>query len=63
MIPLHTIGGVGIADAGLATLLAWLGVPLASAAGATLVLRAVVLLVPMMFWLLVMLLTRKSASP
>ena len=57
VIPLHSVGGIGITDAGLAALLVFLGVGLPTAAAASLLMRAVVLVVPPVFWALVMLLT------
>lgn len=50
VIPLHSVGGIGITDAGLAALLVFLGVGLPTAAAASLLIRAVVLVVPPVFW-------------
>lgn len=57
IIPLHSVGGVGITDAGLTALLSSLGQPLPMAAGAALVLRIAIICAPPLFWVMVMTVT------
>lgn len=54
IIPLQTIGGIGIGEAGLTLLLATAGIATPSAAGASLLIRVVILAFPFIFWGLVM---------
>ena len=54
IIPLQTIGGIGVGEAGLALLLIGMGLPAGIAAGASLMVRFVVLTFPVMFWVMVM---------
>lgn len=54
IIPLQTIGGIGIGEAGLALLLTGTGLTAAMAASASLMIRFVVLLFPFIFWVMVM---------
>ncbi len=53
IIPLQTIGGIGVNDAGLMLLLAGMGLPSSVAAGASLMIRFVVVIFPIIFWLMV----------
>lgn len=54
VIPVQTIGGIGVSEAGLAGLLVLLGKPLALAAGASILIRVALVLTPFLFWLLVL---------
>lgn len=54
IIPLQTIGGIGVGEAGLALLLVGMGLPAGIAAGASLIVRFVILTFPFMFWVMVM---------
>lgn len=54
IIPLQTIGGLGVGEAGLALLLAGMGVGTSMAAAASLMVRSVLILFPFVFWALVM---------
>jgi uncharacterized membrane protein YbhN (UPF0104 family) len=57
-IPLQTIGGIGIGEVTFTAALGWYGVDLASAAAAALVLRAVLIVAPLLFWAVVMVIER-----
>lgn len=57
VVPLQTIGGIGIGEAGLAGLLVLQGQTVATAASAAILVRAVLLIAPPLFWLWVRLLT------
>lgn len=54
IIPLQTIGGLGVGEAGLALILAGMGITASMAAGASLLIRFVIILFPFIFWVLVM---------
>ena len=54
IIPLQTIGGIGVGEAGLALLLAGMGLTASMAAGASLMIRFVILIFPFIFWVMVM---------
>lgn len=54
VIPLQTIGGIGVGEAGLALLLIGAGLSKSIAAGASLMIRFVILLFPFIFWVMVM---------
>lgn len=54
IIPLQTIGGIGVGEAGLALLLVGMGLSKSVAAGASLMIRFVVLIFPFIFWVMVM---------
>ncbi len=54
IIPLQTIGGIGIGEAGLTLLLIKMGITISMAAGASLMIRFVILIFPFIFWGLVM---------
>lgn len=54
IIPLQTIGGIGVGEAGLALLLASMGLTASMAAGASLMIRLVILIFPFIFWVMVM---------
>lgn len=54
IIPLQTIGGIGVGEAGLALILAGMGITASIAAGASLLIRFVILVFPFIFWLIVM---------
>jgi uncharacterized protein (TIRG00374 family) len=49
-VPLHTIGGIGLVEAGLAGALRLVGVSTADAVGVAVVARAVLLAVPVVLW-------------
>lgn len=53
-VPLQTIGGIGIGEAGLSLLFAAAGIAMPVAAGASLMIRFVILVFPFIFWVLVM---------
>ena len=53
VVPLQTVGGIGLGEAGLMGLLAAFGVPLAAAAAVALVTRMVVIVAALAFWVLV----------
>lgn len=55
IIPLHTIGGLGVGEAGLAAILMAAGLPLGIAAAVSLLVRCVLIIFPAMFFLLVLL--------
>ncbi len=55
IIPLQTIGGFGISEAGLTSLLVLTGMSLTLAASATIIVRLIIILVPFLFWFIVML--------
>ena len=54
IIPLQTIGGIGVGEAGLALLLIGMGLTASMAAGASLMIRFVILIFPFIFWAMVM---------
>ncbi|GJL85505.1 MAG: hypothetical protein DHS20C02_12800 [Micavibrio sp.] len=54
IIPLQTIGGIGVGEAGLTLLLVSAGMATSIAAGASLMIRFVILIFPFIFWGLVM---------
>ena len=54
IIPIQTIGGFGVAEAGLAGLLILSGLSLPIAAGVSVLVRVVLIAAPFLFWLLVM---------
>ncbi len=54
IIPLQTIGGIGVGEAGLAVLFVAMGLTVSLAAGASLLIRFVILLFPLLFWVMVM---------
>lgn len=54
IIPLQTIGGIGIGEAGLTALLAAIGIDVSEAAAASLMVRFVILIFPFIFWVGVM---------
>ena len=54
IIPLQTIGGIGVGEAGLALLLVGMGLSKSVAAGASLMIRFVILVFPFIFWVMVM---------
>ena len=54
IIPIQTIGGLGVGEAGLALILAGMGITASMAAGASLLIRFVIILFPFIFWVLVM---------
>jgi uncharacterized protein (TIRG00374 family) len=54
IIPLQTIGGVGIGEAGLALLFTGTGLDVSAAASASLMIRFVILVFPFIFWVMVM---------
>lgn len=56
-VPLQTIGGIGLGEAGLTFLLAGMGVPVGVAAAMSLFVRLVLILFPALFFVLVWLLT------
>jgi len=62
IVPLHTVGGIGFSDAGLTALLTALGTPVALAAAAALLLRAVMVTFPLIFWALVFGLTKRPQN-
>ena len=53
IIPLQTIGGIGVGEAGLALLLGIMGLSVSMAAGAGLMIRFVILLFPFIFFVLI----------
>lgn len=54
IIPLQTIGGIGIGEAGLALLFTGTGLDVSTAASASLMIRFVILVFPFIFWIMVM---------
>jgi uncharacterized membrane protein YbhN (UPF0104 family) len=54
IIPLQTIGGIGIGEAGLALLFTGTGLDVSAAASASLMIRFVILVFPFIFWVMVM---------
>ncbi len=54
IIPLQTIGGIGVGEAGLALLLGAMGLPVAMAASASIMVRLVIIVFPFIFWVMVM---------
>jgi hypothetical protein len=54
IIPLQTIGGFGISEAGLTSLLLLSGMSLTLAASATIIVRLIIITVPLLFWCIVM---------
>ncbi|HQX27335.1 MAG TPA: lysylphosphatidylglycerol synthase transmembrane domain-containing protein [Alphaproteobacteria bacterium] len=54
IIPLQTIGGIGIGEAGLALLFTGTGLDVSTAASASLMIRFVILIFPFIFWVMVM---------
>jgi uncharacterized protein (TIRG00374 family) len=54
IIPIQTIGGIGVGEAGLALILAGMGITASLAAGASLLIRFVILLFPFVFWAIIM---------
>ncbi len=55
IIPLQTIGGIGLSEMGLSGLLIFSGLSLTLAASATILVRVIIILIPFLFWALVML--------
>ena len=53
VIPLQTVGGIGIGEVSLAGGLAWYGYDAATAASAAILLRGVLIGAPVLFWLIV----------
>lgn len=62
VVPLQTVGGIGIGEAGLAGLLVLQGQTVETAASAAILVRLVLLIAPPLFWLWVRLLTAGRAS-
>ena len=58
IIPLQTVGGIGIGEVSLSAGLAWYGYGAATAASAALLLRLVLLGAPILFWLIVVAIDR-----
>lgn len=54
VLPIQTVGGIGLGEAGLAGLLAINGLPLGLAVGASLLVRLVLIAAPFLFWALAM---------
>jgi uncharacterized membrane protein YbhN (UPF0104 family) len=54
IIPLQAIGGIGVGEAGLTLLLVGMGLTASLAAGASLMIRFVILIFPFIFWIMVM---------
>lgn len=54
IIPLQTVGGIGVGEAGLALLLVSMGLSKSVSAGASLMIRFVILVFPFIFWVIVM---------
>ena len=54
IIPLQTIGGIGVGEAGLALILIGMGLSKSTAAGASLMIRFVILIFPFIFFVMVM---------
>ncbi len=54
IIPLQTVGGIGVGEAGLALLLVSMGLSNSIAAGASLMIRFVILIFPFIFWVMIM---------
>ncbi|MGB1076932.1 MAG: lysylphosphatidylglycerol synthase domain-containing protein, partial [Bdellovibrionales bacterium] len=54
IIPLQTVGGIGVGEAGLTLLLTSIGVTMTIAAGSSLMIRFVILVFPFIFWVTVM---------
>ena len=54
IVPVQTIGGIGLSEVGLSGLLVFAGLPLAMAASASILVRVVVIFIPFLFWGLVM---------
>ena len=54
VLPIQTVGGLGIGEAGLAGLLTLNGLPLGLAVGASLLVRLVLIAAPFLFWALAM---------
>jgi uncharacterized membrane protein YbhN (UPF0104 family) len=61
IVPLHTVGGIGITDAGIAALLVWYGVPVATAAAASLLIRGAIIAFIVIFCGTILLLSRPSS--
>lgn len=53
-VPLQTVGGIGVGEAGLTLFLKAMGIATSTAAGAALMVRFVILAFPFIFWVLVM---------
>lgn len=51
-LPVQTIGGIGLLEAGFTGIVAWLGAPVASAAGAALLIRLCLIAGTGLFWLI-----------
>ena len=62
IVPVQTIGGIGLSEVGLSGLLVFSGLPLVLAASATILVRVVVIMIPFLFWVLVMSVTRFSQA-
>lgn len=62
VVPLQTIGGIGIGEAGLAGLLVLQGQTIETAAGAAILIRLVLLAAPPLFWVWVRLLVAARTS-
>lgn len=60
VVPLQTIGGVGVSEAGLLGLLTLFGQELALAAGVAVALRVILISAPLLFWLLAVTLFREK---
>jgi len=56
IIPLQTIGGIGIGEIGLTGILLLYGIPVSIAAGVSIFVRLIMILVPFLFWTFVQLL-------
>ena len=54
VLPLQTVGGFGLGEAGLTGVLVVFGLPLGLAAGASVVMRLTLIAVPVAFWVVVM---------
>lgn len=54
IIPLQTIGGIGVGEAGLALLLGAMGLSASMAASASIMVRLVIIVFPFIFWVMVM---------
>ncbi len=64
IIPLQTIGGIGLSEMGLSGLLIFSGLSLSLAASSAILVRVVIIIIPFLFWALVMLasLPRKAKA-
>ena len=58
IIPLQTVGGIGVGEAGLTLLLSAFSVDLPIAAAVSILMRLVLLFSPLLFWLIIMVINR-----